>query len=335
VVADATKFLAISNQRIAVAAAQDSVTVISLGPVVPIGGGGLDGDAPPAPVFGTQPSWLGYLEIVGLSFAELTNAHTVHTATFTLWAWDETAPVRTSLSSGISDVVLSLTAVNLAGFAAGDYVVVDAEILKLGTIAGNTAAIERAQLGSTAAAHASAAKAIRLARTMATATFAPDFFGSPASGEWSLKVIARDLRVAAIECFVTNAIGNSPVTTVCLTASTDYGLRVLAGGQVDITVEGVLGIQSAAAPEAHVPQTSSVRDIWARLRIAPTGADVVVDVKVAGTVVATLTIADGETEASISGRDLDAIPEEDAITIDVTGVGTTFPGQDLVVNIRL
>jgi hypothetical protein len=54
-----------------------------------------------------------------------------------------------------------------------------------------------------------------------------------------------------------------------------------------------------------------------------------------GTVVATITIPEDETYGQVDGKDLDAIQPTDPITIDITKVGTTFPGQDLTVSVRL
>ena len=51
----------------------------------------------------------------------------------------------------------------------------------------------------------------------------------------------------------------------------------------------------------------------------------------------TVVINDGQTfpANSIDGKDLPAIPPTQPITLDVTTVGITFPGERLVVSIRL
>jgi hypothetical protein len=48
-------------------------------------------------------------------------------------------------------------------------------------------------------------------------------------------------------------------------------------------------------------------------------------------------IEDGQTFPAnvIDGKDLPAIRPDQPITIDITGVGTNFPGERLVVTIRL
>jgi len=333
VVTNGSTIIAVSNQQIAVAAAEDAVTVISLGPVIPIAA--QDADAPPAPLWGLFASLLGYFEFNELQFAVQENISTVHTATFSVWSWDETAPVETALSAGIDEDDEALTAEDLGSFSEGDYAVLDGEIVILGEITGNAVAIARGQLGSTAAAHEASARLIRLTKTLITSTFAFGFFLEDTGHKWRHRVPFRDQRMVAMQCYVTNNVGNSPITTGALTASDDHGFRVLSGAQQDIVVQGVLGIQSTVAPPVYLPQTSSIRDLYARVDIAPDGADLVVDVLVDGEVLATLTIADGETVAHAEGRDLPAIPVDAPVTIDITGVGTTFPGQDLVVSIRL
>jgi hypothetical protein len=49
-----------------------------------------------------------------------------------------------------------------------------------------------------------------------------------------------------------------------------------------------------------------------------------------------VTIADGTTiPATVAdGKDLRAIPADSPVTVDVLGVGSTFPGRRLVVRVR-
>jgi hypothetical protein len=60
-------------------------------------------------------------------------------------------------------------------------------------------------------------------------------------------------------------------------------------------------------------------------------------VKVAGNPIGTVLIEDGQTFPAnvIDGKDLPAIRPDQPITLDITGVGTSFPGERLVVRIRL
>ena len=79
-----------------------------------------------------------------------------------VWHFDETAPIQTTLSSGISDTDTSLTVESLGSFLEGDFALLGSEIVKVVSIAGNTADIVRGQKESTATAHDSGARLIRL-----------------------------------------------------------------------------------------------------------------------------------------------------------------------------
>ena len=58
--------------------------------------------------------------------------------------------------------------------------------------------------------------------------------------------------------------------------------------------------------------------------------------KVAGSPLGTVVINDGQIFPAnvIDGKDLPAIQPNQAITLDITAVGSTFPGERLVVSIR-
>jgi hypothetical protein len=55
------------------------------------GAGAVDSDVPPAPSFGLglSPTAGGTIELSGVSFADLTNTHTITAGTFTLYYWSE------------------------------------------------------------------------------------------------------------------------------------------------------------------------------------------------------------------------------------------------------
>jgi hypothetical protein len=138
-------------------------------------------------------------------------------------------------------------------------------------------------------------------------------------------------QIAAVECWANNALGQSP------SKINSYNLRTLFGGQIDLEVEGVLGIQSDAVPEITMPQTASVDYVFGYVKQAPTGGKITLVVKVDGVAWATLTIADGQTNVtgSRTGRALGTIPAGAKIGLDITSVGLTFPGERLVVQIKL
>ena len=60
-------------------------------------------------------------------------------------------------------------------------------------------------------------------------------------------------------------------------------------------------------------------------------------VKVAGSAIGTVIINNGQTfpANSVDGKELPAIQPSQPITLDITGVGLTYPGERLVATIRM
>jgi len=87
----------------------------------------------------------------------------------------------------------------------------------------------------------------------------------------------------------------------------------------------------------YLRQATSIRDIYAYCKTAPQGANINAVVKVAGNPLGTVVINNGQTfpANSIDGKDLPAIQPTQTIALDITAVGSTFPGERLVVTIRL
>src|SRR5207302_1976203 len=95
-----------------------------------------------------------------------------------------------------------------------------------------------AMLGTTAAAHSSPATVYPLQTKLAVGSFPRDFFGSPASGAWSLPVLLPNARVTAAELFVTNSSASSPTAVVAVAHTLDCGLLTGARVTLDITQVG-------------------------------------------------------------------------------------------------
>ena len=298
---------------------------------------GTDWAAPPEPVFGVAP-YPGMLVFAGIGFQDLANTKTISTLTFTVWHYDETAPIQTTITAAIDEEATSLTAQNLTSFAPGNFALLGREIIRITAIDGQTAEIQRAQKDSIATAHDSGARLTLLHKRLFIYHVPRDFFGTPASGEWEAREPLRSMAVCAVELYVTNVFGNSPVKINNYTSNFVNGrLRILSGEQVDLIVEGIIGIESDAVPPVYLPQAASIRDIYAYCKNAPLGGDIHAVVKVAGNALGTIIIQEGRTFSanSINGKDLPAIQPNQPITLDVTSVGTTFPGERLVVTIRL
>lgn len=309
------------------------------------GSGSADRAAPPLPDFGFGPgSRSDTVELTGVTFSDLTNTRSVSAATLTLNYADELLGLpATALASDVTagDSLLTL---NMAGSAqAGSLIQIDAEIIRVETVlnGGTQYTVTRAMHGSTAIAHAGQAFVYHLLRKTAIAPFPPEFFGSPYSGNWSFPISLPNARVASAELFVTNNVGNSPARSLCMTGTIEKGLRTLSGRQCNLTVDGLVAIESNAVPPITLPQPGSVRDIFAVVEQSPIGSPLTCVVRVNGTAMATLTIPAGQilsntidmtTNPSVEGL---VIPADQPVTLDITAVGSTYPGRRLMAFVRM
>jgi hypothetical protein len=305
------------------------------------GAGALDTAVPPMPLFGVGLSATngGTAEVSGVSFTDLTNTHTITSGTLVLYYWPELTPgplPTLTAAIGASDTTITLSQAG-AG-QAGSMVQIEAEVAQVVAVVNNATQyqLKRGVDGSTAAAHASGVTVYDLQTKTVIMPFVPDFFGSPASGNWSYPVPLADCRVASAELYVTNLVGNSPTGSICLTQLTDYGLRTLAGGQFSFQVDGFLAIETGATPDIIVEDSYSVRDVYAVIQQAPSGGAVNLQINQNGTAYCTLTIADGSTVSnSVDGATLPPLVAQAELSLDITMVGPTNPGAGLTVVIRL
>jgi hypothetical protein len=135
---------------------------------------------------------------------------------------------------------------------------------------------------------------------------------------------------------MTNALGDGPSTANLYTGTIDSGLRTLAGGQFSFQVSGYLAIQTGATPIVIVDGDRSVRDIYAVVGTAPAGAPINLQVNRNGTLYMTLQIAATATISTVvGGFGLPPLRSGDQLTLDISGVGTSIPGSDLTVILRL
>ncbi len=315
------------------------------------GAGGQDSDVPPMPSFGIGliPQQGGYVEVGGIGFTTLTNTTTISAATFTLHYFEEAqGQPLTQLSADVlaTDQVINL---NVAGTsAAGSFIQVETEVMQIAGVlnSGTQYEVTRAMHGTTAAGHASGTTVYPLESSVTIASFAPNFFGSPAGGGWQLPVPLLDARVASAELFVTNSRGNSPTAAEAVTQTVDSGLRTMSGGQYSIEVQGFLAVQNDAAPDLVIDATRSVLDVSAVVQQAPTDTPVQLTLNqtVPGqspSVYLTLTIPVGAlvNDPTLSnpatGFLLPPLVSNATVTLDITAVGGTNPGSDLTVTIRI
>lgn len=311
-----------------------------------IGGSGAgDSDVPPEPFFGLGAGPRGgTVELCGLSFSDLTNTRSISAATLTLHYWDElkgSPALVLASATGAADTQLSLSAAGPG--QPGSLIQMEREVVRVEAVTNNglTCQVTRGMHGTPAAVHQAGCPIYSLLNKSVIAPFPPDFFGSPYCGSWSYPVSLPNVRIGSAELFVTNARGNSATRSISLTNGTDSGLRTLSGGQIDLAVDGVLAIESNVLPPATLPQACSVRAIFATVEAPPAGSELTCVVSVAGNAIATLTIPSGQvvsntidmtTNPSVAGL---VIPAAQPVTLDVTAVGSIFPGKRLSVTIQL
>jgi hypothetical protein len=297
-----------------------------------------DADVPPAPNFGlvVSPTRGGVLNLGAVSFTSLTNTRSIVAGSYRFHFYDEInglPPVALSAPIAIDDTqVRFVSAVN-----PGTFVQIEAEILLAGITdaAGNTP-VTRAVHGTTAIAHDATALAYLLTEKVAIVPFVKNFFGSPASGDWKYSLELANVRLASVELYMTNALGDGAVAVQPLTSTNDVGLRTLSGGQFSFQIAGYLAIQTSAAPAVIVDADRSARDVYAILAIPPSGAGVTLQLNLNGAPYATIQFdPNTTTSAVVPGFGLPALHAGDLLTLDVTGVGTVYPGSDLTLVIRL
>ena len=297
-----------------------------------------DADVPPAPNFGlvVSPTRGGVLNLGAVSFTSLTNTRSIVAGTYRFHFYDEVnglPPAALGAPIAIDDTQVRFTST----VAPGSFLQIEAEILlaDVTDAAGNTA-VTRAVHGATAIAHDATAVAYLLTEKVAIVPFVKNFFGSPASGDWKYSLELPNVRLASAELYMTNALGDGAVAAQPFTGTNDLGIRTLSGGQLSFQIAGYLAIQTSAAPAVIVDADRSVRDIYAVLSIPPSGAAVTLQLNLNGAPYATVQFDPNTiSSAVVPGFGLPALHGGDLLTLDITAVGTTYPGSDLTLVIRL
>lgn len=310
-----------------------------------IGGAGgipMDMAVPGKPVFGMHPTGQGTVELVGIGFEDLTNTRTITAGTLRLHYWPELSspsPFLLSAGAGAEDTILNLSAAGSA--QPGSLIQLGGEIMAVAEVLddGMQYSVIRGSLGSTAEAHSQGTPVYHLSMKIFVLPFPKDFFGSPASGNYSYPIHLPDARIAGGELTVTNMRGDSEPAQVSFTATTEYGLRTLSGGQLSIQIEGYLAIQSDVAPPLVVEEAHSVRDVFAVVRGAPAGAAIELQLRQNAETHCLLTIPEGATISNVVncfGRP--PLVAGAQINLDILSVaqgGAGAPGRDLTVTMRL
>jgi hypothetical protein len=110
------------------------------------------------------------------------------------------------------------------------------------------------------------------------------------------------------------------------------GLSKVAG--LVFQMQGTLGIESNAAQPLYLNRPVTAGDVKAYVQSAPTGSGITFTIYVGGATWLTLTIPSGQTAVVATPSQISALPQipaDTAVSIGITGVGTTFPGSNLSV----
>jgi hypothetical protein len=155
---------------------------------------------------------------------------------------------------------------------------------------------------------------------------------------WAIDVAGFAQQYLMIEPVAVSASGLEALPLPQGLAIRDFYLFVETGDAANtapaaaIVIPGTLAIGSDLGPIAAMPQTSTPSNITVQLKRAPTGAALVVVVYVNGVVYATITVPAGATSASVATST--QIVAGQLIRVDITAVGTTYPGSDMTVFIN-
>jgi hypothetical protein len=125
-------------------------------------------------------------------------------------------------------------------------------------------------------------------------------------------------------------------SNVILLVDSDYiQQRQLSGGGGGFvstyTYDGQLNTSTGSVREyIHTLSTLGYADLY--LSVASSGADVIISINKNGTSITTLTLPAGQT-SSLNNTINESFIQGDYITVDINQIGTTAPGEDLVVNL--
>jgi hypothetical protein len=105
------------------------------------------------------------------------------------------------------------------------------------------------------------------------------------------------------------------------------------GSRLTVSVPGTLAIGTNLGPAAFYTAATTVKSVNAMVKTAPTGANLVMTVQQGSTVLFTCTIPSGSTTCTASSSP-QTVPANTQIVVNITAVGTTFPGSDLTIQLN-
>ena len=300
-----------------------------------------DLEPPDQPVFLLITNGDGQVYLNSVAFSNLQNTHTVQSGTLTVYFTDElSGPWVHTIVEPLDETTTTVTLNLPRSIEPGQLFQIQGEIFAASESldGGLRYTVTRGMFGTAPEAHGGGSTIYYLQHKVYVVPFARDFFGSPASSSFAYSMDLYNGRVAAADFFVTNIRGNSLIARQNYTATTDFGLRTLSGGQITIQVDGYLSIEDDAAPPISIESSRAIRDIFAMVNEAPTGAPIILRVRQDSTQLATLTIPlNANISNVVNGFGGPPLLQNARLALDIVSVGSsinTVPGSDLSVNIR-
>ena len=123
----------------------------------------------------------------------------------------------------------------------------------------------------------------------------------------------------------------STSTSTSTTSTTVTKTVTESGGTLILTVPGLLAIESQAAPLVLLSSAQSWTSVVLIVKQAPLGAALTIAVNAGSKQLGTATIAAGATSSSATVSW--SLPASTVLSVDVTGVGLTYPGSDLTIEL--
>ena len=245
------------------------------------------------------------------------------------------------MSNGIDDTSTFLDLNAGSEVAAGDLVQLGRELVRVLEMkeGGLRLEVERGIHETIPASHGAGGDVIPAEPPVVVFPFPAGFFGSSAGAGFLPRIPLPNARIAAVEFFVTNRLGDSPTSAQSYTATADSGVRTMAGGQYGVQLDGAMAVMNSIAPPLVTDCRRVVRDVRAMVGQAPVGSPIVVRLKEGSSVYADLTIPAGSRWSNtVNGFGRKPLEEGAELTVSVVSVGTTpgtDPGRNLTVTIRL
>lgn len=149
--------------------------------------------------------------------------------------------------------------------------------------------------------------------------------------------VSLDTAIDVIVEFANTVTEGSPAEPEVIEIPAYPPLPVLTRELLVFTHQGPLVVKTGTAQVPIHGGTFSIDSVSARVGSAPTGSNVVVDIKKNGVSIYSTpanrpTIIAGTNQAVVGTHDSVSLTDGDYLTVDIVSIGSTVPGSDLVVS---